>query len=389
MKAKSIKGKSIEEIKVALEQAMANEFKPTLAIILLTNIENAEPARSAFDKNGIAIFGVSTSQKFTEQGMEADDIVALLTDINPHYFKIVLKDYKESSVYEAGRQAGIAGMDSFTDPGFIISSADFRMSGEDLIKGLTDAAGYNVTVMGGVAGNPADFSGIVFTNDVSSTGGLLALVIDQDKIAINGLAVSGWKPAGTTKKITKSDGSWVYTIDNEPAMNVVQKFLGNQITFNSIYTEAINKGTQAGGLVPLDAGYPLQFHRASGSPMMRPVILWNTSDQSIMIGGEVKEGESFRFSLPPDFDVIDTVVESTRLIKEKDMPDADALIVFSCVGRLGSFGPMISTEIEGLAATWNTPMIGFFSLGEFGKLDENRCEFHGTTVSWIALKEKS
>jgi len=57
------------------------------------------------------------------------------------------------------------------------------------------------------------------------------------------------------------------------------------------------------------------------------------------------------------------------------------------VGRLGSFGPMITTEIEGLAATWNKPMLGFFSLGEFGKLDEGRCEWHGTTVSWVALKE--
>ncbi|MEP6628125.1 MAG: FIST C-terminal domain-containing protein, partial [Ginsengibacter sp.] len=245
--------------------------------------------------------------------------------------------------------------------------------------GLMDSAGRQVTVMGGVAGNPADFSGIVFTNDLSSTGGILALIIDQDKIAINGLAVSGWKPAGTVKKITSSEGSWIYTIDNEPAMNVIRKFLGNDlITFN----------TQAAGLVPLDAGYPLQFQRASGSSVMRLVLLWNTVDQSIMVGGDVKESDGFRFSLPPDFDVIDTVIESTRFVKEKNMREVDALIVFSCVARLGSLGPLISTEIEGLAATWNIPMIGFFSLGEFGKLDDSQCEFHGTTVSWVALKEK-
>jgi len=27
-------------------------------------------------------------------------------------------------------------------------------------------------------------------------------------------------------------------------------------------------------------------------------------------------------------------------------------------------------------------------LGEFGKLDDTRPEYHGTTVSWVALKEK-
>lgn len=378
MKAKTIKGKSPAEIQAALDESKQAGFKPTLAIIILTHVGDAEPVRSLFDSKGIAIFGVSTSQKFTEQGMETDDIVALLMDIKPGNFKIILNEYEGSSPYEAGHKAGITGKDLFADPGFIISPIDFSMSGEDMIMGLTDAAGHDVTIMGGVAGNPEDFSGIIFTNGLFSKAGLLALIIDQDKVAINGLTVSGWKPVGTDKIVTKSEGVWIFTIDNEPAMHVIKRFLGD---------EMVNSNKQIKGLIPSDLGYPLQFRRDSGNPMMRPVLLWNTDNQAIMVGGRVKEGESFRFSLPPDFDAIDTVVESTRIIKEKNMPDADALIVFSCIGRLGSFGPMILTEIEGLAATWNKPMVGFFSLGEFGKLDEGRCECHGTTVSWVALKE--
>jgi hypothetical protein len=300
-------------------------------------------------------------------------------DISTDNFRIVLKDYDEDSAYDAAHQVGEAGVQAFKNPGFIISSADFRMSGDELINGLTDAAGKEATIMGGVAGNPADFSGILFTKNETSTRGILALVIDQDKIEINGLAVSGWKPVGTEKKITKCNGTWVFTIDDETAMNVIQRFLGNEL---------ITPSNQGNGLLPSDLGYPLQFLRDGGSVIMKPVLFWNTNDKSIMIGGEVKEGDVFRFSLPPDFDVIDKVVESTINIKEKKMPDADVMMVFSCVGRLGTFGPMISSEIEGLAATWNKPMIGFFSLGEFGKLDEGHCEYHGTTVSWVALKEK-
>ena len=379
MKAKSIKGNSPSEILAALDKSTSDGFKPTLAIVTLTNMENVEALQSIFDRNGIAIFGITTSQKFTEQGIESDDIVAMLLDIKPEYFSIVLNDYGESSAYEAGYQTGINGKNLFANPGFIISPIDFRISGDELIRGLTDGAGRGVTVMGGVAGNPDDLSGILFTNALSSKGGVLALIIDQDKILINGLAVSGWKPVGTTKKITKSQGPWVFTIDDKPAMSVIQRFLGDEV---------ISSEKQANGLLPSDLGYPLQFQRASGNVIMKPVLFWNIADQSIMIGGEVKEGELFRFSLPPDFDVIDKVVESTRTIKEKNMPDVDAMLIFSCVGRLGTFGPMITTEIEGLAATWSKPMLGFFSLGEFGKLDEGPCEFHGTTVSWVALKEK-
>ena len=122
--------------------------------------------------------------------------------------------------------------------------------------------------------------------------------------------------------------------------------------------------------------------------MMRPTLLWNTEDQSVMVGGPVTEGSLFRFSLPPDLEVIDTVIESSREIKEKELPDADAMIIFSCIGRRSSLGPMLLSELDGLAATWNKPMAGFFSLGEFGKLDDSRPEFHGTTVSWVVLKEK-
>jgi small ligand-binding sensory domain FIST len=387
MKAKSIKGKTPSEIQKALDESIRDArlpdgqgFKPTLAIIILSNIEDSEQLRSIFETRGIAIFGITAPQKFSEQGIIEDDIVVMLLDIKPDNFKIVLNDYEGSSAYEAGYNTGLLGKSTFTNPGFIISPVDFKISGDDLIRGLTDAAGQDILVAGGVSGNPNDFSGLVFTNDASSKGGLLALIIDQDKVSISGLAVSGWKPVGTTKTITKSEGSWVFTIDNEPAMKVIQRYLGDEMLISN---------SQATGLPPSpDLGYPLQFERASGNAIAKPAIFSNPADQSIMIAGGVKEGDHFRFSLPPDFDVIDKVIESTRIIKEKEMPDADVLMVFSCVGRLGTFGPLISTEIEGLASTWGKPMMGFFSLGEFGKLDEGRCELQGTTVSWVALKEK-
>lgn len=379
MKAKTIIGNSPAEIEAVLDESIAKDFKPTLAIITLTNTGHIEALRSIFDKKGIAIFGMTTPHKFSDEGVSEADIIVMLMDMKPEYFSIVLTDYAPSSVYDAGQQAGTTGKGIFTNPGFIISSIDFKISGYELIRGLTDAAGQDVTIIGGVAGNPQDFSGSLFTNSSASEGGLLTLIIDKDKILIDGLAVSGWKPVGTTKKITKSEGSWIFTIDDEPAMHVIRRFLGDEI---------LTSTHEANGLLPTDLGYPLQFERTSGNAIMKPALFFNTADQSVMIGGEVKEGELFRFSLPPDFDVIDKVVESTRTIKEKDMSDVDALLIFSCVGRLGTFGPMINTEIEGLAATWNKPMLGFFSLGEFGKLDEGRCEWHGTTVSWVALKEK-
>ncbi|MBK6817569.1 MAG: FIST C-terminal domain-containing protein [Saprospiraceae bacterium] len=378
MKAKSIKGKSTEEIKNALDQSMDDGYKPTMAFVFLTDQEEIDAISAVLDAEGIAIFGASTSEKFTDEGIEPDGIVLLLLDMNPDHFKIVVKDFISAAVYESACQVGAFSKTLFDHPAFIISAADYTIPGEELIKGLLDKAGADVTVIGGMAGEPVHFSGTVFTNHSKSTSGLISLILDEDKIDVKGIAISGWKPIGTEKRITKSEGSWIFTIDNEPAMDVLKKFLGKDIA-SSERTE---------GMVPLNINYPLQIQRESGMAMMRPALLWNTADQSVMVGGQIKEGSLFRFSLPPDLDVIDTVIESSREIREKELPDADAMVIFSCVGRLSSLGPMLPSELDGLTATWNKPMVGFFSMGEFGKLDNSRPEFHGTTVCWVALKEK-
>ena len=378
MQAKSIKGKSTAAIKTALIESIADGFKPTLAFVFLTELEEIDGVTKMLDAAGIAVFGASTSEKFTDQGLEPEGIVALLLDMNPANFKIVLKDFTSTTVYESACEVGAIGKKNFAHPAFIISAADIKITAEDIIKGLLVNAGNNVTVAGGMAGEAVNFTGAVFTNNVKTNSGLLSLILDEDKIDVKGMAVSGWKAVGTEKKITKCEGSWIYTIDNEPAMNLIKKFLGKEIV----------SGNTSKGLIPLDINFPIQIQRESGKAMMRPFLLWNTEDQSIMVGGPVKEGSLFRFSLPPDLEVIDSVIESSMALKENELPDADAMLIFSCIGRLSSLGPMSSSELDGLTATWNKPMAGFFSLGEFGKLDDSRPEFHGTTVSWVALKEK-
>jgi hypothetical protein len=387
MKAKSIKGKTASDIQLALQQCIEGDdkkeqpgFKPTLAFVFLSNLDDIDEVSGILDKQGISIFGASTMEKFTDQGIEAEGIVVLLMDIKKENFRIILKDLEASpaSAYQSACEVGQTAINNFAHPAFIISASDYRTPGEDIINGLLDTAGADVKVIGGMAGEAINFTGAVFTNKAKASNGLLVLVLDEEKVAVRGLAVSGWKPVGTEKTITSAQGAWVHTIDNEPAMDVIKKFLGKDI-------EVIE---EANGLVPLNIGYPLQIKRDSGTPMMRPTLLWNTEDQSVMMGGLVKQGSTFRFSLPPDLDVIDTVIQSSREIKEKELPEAEAMLIFSCIGRQSSLGPLLLSEIEGLAETWNTPMAGFFSLGEFGKLDDSRTEFHGTTVSWVALKEK-
>ena len=61
MKAKSIKGRSTEEIKDALDESMADGYQPTLAIVFLSTKQDHKAICKLLDAAGIAVFGCSTN----------------------------------------------------------------------------------------------------------------------------------------------------------------------------------------------------------------------------------------------------------------------------------------------------------------------------------------
>lgn len=386
MRAKSIQGKSLKEVDDKLNKSLDEiqssngiGFIPTLAFVFMSKEMDWKGVSELLDQKDIDIFGATTEIEFTEEGIEDNGIVILLLDMNKSYYKIVLDEFEYGNATETACKIGETGINTFSNPAFIISGSLRDWPGELLMDGIADKVGNEVNIIGGMAGDIASFSGIIFTNNKSCEQGILSLIIDNDKIELKGVAVSGFKAVGTEKIITKSDGPWILEIEDKPAMDVIKKYIGNDIEGVRI----------SDTLVSLNTAYPLQLKREVGSPVMRPTLMYNTKTKAVYCGGSVKQGTSFRFTLPPDFEVIDTVIDSSKEIKNKEMNEADALLIFSCIGRYSMFGPVIENENNGLAETWKKPMAGFFSLGEFGKAIGGKVpEFHGGTCSWVAIKEK-
>ena len=67
---------------------------------------------------------------------------------------------------------------------------------------------------------------------------------------------------------------------------------------------------------------------------------------------------------------------------------ADALLIYSCMGRLLSFGPEVENETMAITGLWNVPSAGFFTYGEFGPDPNGHYDFHNYTLSLALLKEK-
>ncbi len=384
MKAKSIKGNSPEEIKTALEQSMADGYKPTLAVVFISIKQDIDAVRNLLDQHGITIFGATSSGEFIDGEISNGGMAVLLMDINPANFEILLHDYRDKEPEAVAKEMASIAKERFKNPSIILSASFYArgelesLLGDQLIRTIESVTGKETTVWGGRAGDDFIFDeSVVFTNHLSTKRGIIMLVFDGDKIIATGEAASGQKPVGTEKLITKAIGNWVYEIDNKPAAEMVLKYLG--LNLSPEEAETFN---------PSGMGIAFSVSRDKGEAIIRGVGMFNWKDKSVSVLGSIHEGDKVRFTLPPDFDVIEEVKFNAEKIHHDEMPEADALLMFSCIGRLTQFGPIAGDEVEGVRKAFNVPMAGFFTYGEYGRARNGNNEFHNNTCCWVALKEK-
>lgn len=379
MIAKSIKGRSSEEIKTALSESMADGFLPTLAIVFMSVSQDRKTICNILNQGGIAIFGSTTNGEFIDEETESGAIAILLLDMKKEYFRIDSAEFRDHNYRETSKAIATRAKKDFEKVAFLLAVSNAATDGEEVLLGLQEVAGEEVNAFGGAAGDDLSFEKtFVFTNDWESDQGMVCLALDEEYVSVSGIATCGWKAMGTEKTVTKSEGNHVFTIDNEPALDITTKYGG----LENITPE--NKDV----LLELAANFPLQLQREKGDPVMRPGLVVDWSDHSFYTSGSVPQGSKIRFSLPPDWDVMEKVVKSVQNLKNTEMPQADALVVFSCAGRILSFGPMMNAELEGVKKVWNVPMAGMFSYAELGRMAGGNLEMHNLTTCCVALKEK-
>ena len=379
MKAKSIKGKSPEEIKVALLQSMADGFKPTLAIVFISITQDRKAACKILDDAGMQIFGSTTNGEFVDENPEKLSTAILLLDMNPAYFSVLFSEYPEKNYRDIAKTLARKAKQLYPHPAFLIAASHLETDAEQLLFGLEDEIGKAVNAFGGMAGDDYAFSEqFVFTNGKESNRGVVVVAVDEEKIMIKGKATCGWKAVGTPKTVTKSIGNHVFTIDNESVLDLTAKYGG------------LGKLEKEDKKVAMEiaVNFPLQLQREDGDPVMRPGLLINWEDRSFVCSGSVPQGSKVRFSLPPDLDVMEKVIKAVEEMKATEMPEADALIVFSCAGRILSLGPLMNEELEGIKNVWNVPMVGMFSNGELARATGGNLEMHNLTTCVVALKER-
>lgn len=374
MRAVTLQASSIDDLIIQIKNQNSEIFEPTLAFVFAPVSIDFKQLSNAIDNLGISLFGASYN-KGIKDGAEVDDqIVVMLVNANDDAFMLHFEETANSNTFEISRNAAILARNKFINPAVVVVTSSLTTDGVAVVEGIQEGMQKMIPVFGGMASDLEMSETAIFTNNKVTTDGILFLIIDTDKIEVNGLASSGWETVGIEKVVTKAEGNIVYSIDNQPALDVFLKYYNIPDSDTPI---GLTVGTK----------FPLQLQQKNKTPILRTPLIANKEDRSIIFAGKVPELSKVKFSIQPSFDIIERTVGEVESTLAQNY-SADVLLMFSCVGRHVALGPMMEDEIMGIKKLWNVPMLGFFTYGEYGNSPGEKSDFHNETCSVMILKEK-
>src|SRR4030095_10891610 len=122
MKAKSIKGRSPEEIQLAVQQSMSADFKPTLAIVFVSIKQDRKAICELLHTEGIDIIGATSCGEFIDGYQGEGSVVIFLLDLPRDAYTILFKNIEGSPLEDAATRVAESSLRKFSRPAFILCS---------------------------------------------------------------------------------------------------------------------------------------------------------------------------------------------------------------------------------------------------------------------------
>ncbi|GAB3445750.1 FIST signal transduction protein [Insolitispirillum peregrinum] len=260
-----------------------------------------------------------------------------------------------------------------------------NINGSALIDGLQATIGDHVVIAGGLAGDDGAFRHTVTISPAGiSDQTIVAAGLYGDAVVLRNGSAGGWHPFGPTRRVTRSQGNILYTLDDEPALDLYKRYLGDYAS-----------GLPASGLL-----FPFEMlnETAESVGLIRTLLGVNEADKSLTFAGDIREGGFVRMMHSSTDQLILGAEQAADLCLGSDQSAAPAspalALLVSCVGRKLVMGDRLVEEVdsvqERLASELHIPVTisGFYSYGEInphGKLQT--CQLHNQTMTIAVIQE--
>ena len=337
---------------------------------------------NSFAGKEVEVFGSCAAEPIFQDSTHSG-VAVMLLDIPSEAFALRIFEPTDSS-FALGESIATYARSRFTNPALImlVAAGDLVIAPEDLLHGILQILPMDA-VFGGIPSSIGVLDRPPFFDDKKFyEAGVYALIIDQDCIEIQGMAVSGWKELGTPKRITRSEGRKVLEIEGIPATDFYSAYFDLKSPRSGNVRNHIDPDLLAAG------EYPLLLRRDDNTEVMRAAIQMDADEKAVYYGGEIPEGSLVRFCSPNSLETIDHSLAEMKAFRNDIRKKPDAVLLFNCALRSRSFGPYMNRELEAISKLWQAPVVGFSSWGEIGRTGSHNCGLHNTVISVVTLRDK-
>lgn len=319
----------------------------------------------------------STAGEIVNTGFVDNSIVATAIEFEHTQLKtcrVNINDFSNS--YEATTQIVSTLCQEELNHVFIVADGQL-INGSELVNSLNQFKNKEVLTTGGLAGDEYKFNEtLVGLNNIPSEGNIVAIGFYGDRLKVGFGSKGGWDSFGPERLITKSKGNILYELDNQNALDLYKKYLG-----------------EAAEELPSSAlFFPLSI-KAEGTkePLVRTILSICEETKSMTFAGNMPQGTIAQMMKHNADRLIGGAEQAAEnCMNNKNNEEPELAILISCVGRRIVLGQNVDEEIEVIRDQFgdNTIITGFYSYGEIAPFNNlSKCELHNQTMTITTLSE--
>lgn len=293
------------------------------------------------------------------------------TVIKPAHLKI--EDRKES--FPLGEDL-IRALDVEGLRHIFVLADGLNVNGSELVKGLVKHLPEGVGITGGLTGDGGNFKEtLVGANQIAESKNVVALGFYGTRLNINYGSVSGFKPFGPERKITRSKNNILYELDGESALGLYKKYLGDRL--QDLATQCFY--------------FPLYYQTSKmGKGTVRTILGMDEKTGSMTFAGDLEEGGTARLMKTNIDNLVSGAEDAAKACLKEGAPNPGMAILMSCVGRKIIMKQRVEEEIEVVEEIFGTqtPLTGFYSYGEIAPFENSmNPHLHNQTMSVTTFSE--
>lgn len=256
----------------------------------------------------------------------------------------------------------------------IVSEGSF-INGSALIEGLETGID-NVAITGGLCGDDSRFEKTISSyNENPKEGEVILIAFYGESLEVSFSQYGGWTPFGPERIITKSHQNVLYELDNQPALDLYKKYLGDK----------------AAELPQSALLYPLSVKtKNKKESIVRTILAIDEQTNTMTLAGDVPEGSVVQLMMANIDHIVDGALKAAEIGMKNRKNKPELALLVSCIGRKLVMDQRVEEEIEEVIEVIGSQAVvsGFYSYGELAPFAGNiNCELHNQTMTLTLFSE--